>query len=545
MSQHFLYVTNDKIVSLLLGRGSSTVRSEFRVADIESPKLTEHLSRHSSVPTTVITDLIEEDFRTDTVPHLRGGDQDAVLERKLSQLYRISPYRHALVQGREAEGRRDDRVFFHAVTNADFLKPLISQLEKLQVPLLAVSSSAVLSSRLLKELDTPSKHSLLVTIVPDFGLRQTYFNDGQIKFSRLTPIIYDEAKSVGDLIAAETSRTWQYLDSLHTFGEQDSLEVCMLVHARDRGMMSDAIRRFPMLRYRFVEIGELAKKLRMASEPTSSHAEQLLCHLYAQSRVENHFGSREETRFATYRRIRLALISLTAAIVVIGAGGTGFNMYQATRISNEIEARTRQERQLQNDYQAVVNSMRLQKMGTDTVRDTSAFFNSQIRPHPASPTPLALDLGRVLNDFPDVQVVQLAWMVSNNPDATPSLPPASGASSPQAISSERRATPSASAPPTPAATPVDPANPPLPGNRYQSVVLDAMIRPFDGNTRKALLQIDALVAKLSALPNTKVRLIRVPVDVGLGVTLKVQELPPTINQQAGFAIVLTKEVGGV
>lgn len=545
MSQHFLYVTNDKIVSLLLGRGSSTVRSEFRVADIESPKLTEHLSRHSSVPTTVITDLIEEDFRTDTVPHLRGGDQDAVLERKLSQLYRISPYRHALVQGREAEGRRDDRVFFHAVTNADFLKPLISQLEKLQVPLLAVSSSAVLSSRLLKELDTPSKHSLLVTIVPDFGLRQTYFNDGQIKFSRLTPIIYDEAKSVGDLIAAETSRTWQYLDSLHTFGEQDSLEVCMLVHARDRGMMSDAIRRFPMLRYRFVEIGELAKKLRMASEPTSSHAEQLLCHLYAQSRVENHFGSKEETRFATYRRIRLALISLTAAIVVIGAGGTGFNMYQATRISNEIEARTRQERQLQNDYQAVVNSMRLQKMGTDTVRDTSAFFNSQIRPHPASPTPLALDLGRVLNDFPDVQVVQLAWMVSNNPDATPSLPPASGASSPQAISSERRATPSASAPPTPAATPVDPANPPLPGNRYQSVVLDAMIRPFDGNTRKALLQIDALVAKLSALPNTKVRLIRVPVDVGLGVTLKVQELPPTINQQAGFAIVLTKEVGGV
>ncbi len=545
MSQHFLYVTNDKIVSLLFGRGSSAARSEFPVADIESPKLTEHLSLHSSVPTTVITDLIEEDFRTDTVPHLRGGDQDAVLERKLSQLYRISPYRHALVQGREAEGRRDDRVFFHAVTNADFLKPLISQLEKLQVPLLAVSSSAVLSSRLLKELDTPSKHTLLVTIVPDFGLRQTYFNDGQIKFSRLTPILYDEAKSVGDLIAAETSRTWQYLDSLHTFGEQDSLEVCMLVHARDRGMMSDAIRRFPMLRYRFVEIGELAKKLRMASEPTSSHAEQLLCHLYAQSRVENHFGSKEETRFATYRRIRLALISLTAAIVAIGAGGTGFNMYQATRISNEIEARTRQERQLQNEYQAVLNSMRLQKMGTDTVRDTSAFFNSQIRPHPASPTPLALDLGRVLNDFPYVQVVQLAWMVSNNPDATPSLPPASGASSPQAISSERRATPSASAPPSPATTPVDPANPPLPGNRYQSVVLDAMIRPFDGNTRKALVQIDALVAKLSALPNTKVRLIRVPVDVGLGVTLKVQELPPTIDQQASFAIALTREVGGV
>jgi hypothetical protein len=53
------------------------------------------------------------------------------------------------------------------------------------------------------------------------------------------------------------------------------------------------------------------------------------------------------------------------------------------------------------------------------------------------------------------------------------------------------------------------------------------------------------VAKLSALPNTKVRLIRVPVDVGLGVTLKVQELPPTIDQQASFAIALTREVGGV
>ena len=84
------------------------------------------------------------------MPHLRGGDREAVLGRKMAQLYRASTFRHAIVQDREAEGRRDDRVLYHAITNPDLLKPWLVAIEQAEVPLEGIYSSAVLSVRLLK-----------------------------------------------------------------------------------------------------------------------------------------------------------------------------------------------------------------------------------------------------------------------------------------------------------------------------------------------------------------------------------------------------------
>lgn len=553
MARQYYYLTNDKLVALTIKGGMLIGRENFGATDVGSQEFADYVNRHRRMPSVIVTDLIEEDFRLDTIPHLRGGDQDAVIERKLGQLYRASSYRNAVIQGREEEGRRDDKVFLHAVTNADLLKPLVSVLEHAEVPVEAISSSAVLSGRLLKELDIYFPHTMLVTIVPDFGLRQTYFKDKQIKFSRLTPIIYDESRSVGQLIAAETSRTWQYLDSLRYFGENDSLEVCMLVHARDRAMMQDAIRTYPMLRYRFLDINEVSDKLKLAPSPTSSHAEELLCHVYSRSTVENHFAAAAERRYATFRRARIALFASTAVILTAGAAGATFNLLQATKISNEIESRTRQERVLQTEFQSVVNSMRAQKMATDTVRDTSVFFNSQIRPAPATPGPLLEQVAAVADEFPDVRINQLSWLVSNDQAATMALPAAAGgaASGVAAVTSEIKAPPGS--PPAPASTQqgagqsllsgVD-VDQPLPGNKFHIAVVDAAIQPFDGNLRNALAQIDRFAARLAETPGLSVKVVRYPVDISTAATLKAIDKASATAREVGFVIHVARQVPG-
>ena len=245
MAKHFLYLTNDRLISLVWNGGAITSRESFLAADAISQSARAHIEKYVGLPTYLITDLVEEDFRLDTIPHLRGSDADAIISRKLSQIYRSSNLRHAVIQGREEEGRRDDKVLYHAVTNTDLIKPWLDLLEKVAVPLEGVYSSAVLSARLLKALDLQFAHTLLVTVVPDFGLRQTYFRDQQLKFSRITPMVYDEGQSVGGLIAAEIGRTWQYLDSLRYFAGDEALEVCILAHARDQPMITDAIRKYP------------------------------------------------------------------------------------------------------------------------------------------------------------------------------------------------------------------------------------------------------------------------------------------------------------
>jgi hypothetical protein len=537
VSKHILYLTNDQLVALMIEGKSIVGRNTFAIGDLTTDAFADFVSEHKDTATHVVTDLIEEDFRLDTIPHLRGSDQEAVLARKLSQIYRASPFRHAIVQGRLEEGRRDDRVFYHAVTNPDSLKQVLTVLEASKVPIEGVHSSAVLSSRLLKELDIFFPHTLLVTIVPDFGLRQTYFQNKQIRFSRLTPIIYDETQTVGELIAAETSRTWQYLDSLRNFASGDSLEVCLLVHDRDKVMLQDAIRTYPLLRYRFLDINEVAQKLGVTPAPTSSHADEILSHLYSRGGIENHFADATQTRFSVFRRARHALTTMTIGVLTAGVIGAAFNLYQASRVSGVIDERSTAQRALQAEYQKVAAAIQQQKMTTDAVRDSSVFYNAQIRPSPAAPGDMLRDVAIASSPFDRIRIVQLGWSVGGDPNLPLALT-ATGIGQAGDTASVIPNAPGAQA--TPAAQAPADANPPLAAHKYQAMLIEAEITPYDGNLRTAILEVERYVARLNEIPNTKAAVVAMPVDITPKVGLKVSDNAP--RDGANFIVRLVRTV---
>ena len=526
MTKHFLYLTNDKLVALIWKSGAFIDRNVFGATELALPAFREYVARHRPLTTYVVTDLIEEDFRLDTVPHLRGNDQEAVLGRKLAQLYRASPFRHGIIQGRETEGRRDDKVLYHAVTNPELLKALLAALELEQVPLEGIYSSAVLSGKLPEALNTFFPHTLLVMIVPDFGLRQTYFQNKQIKFSRLTPIVFDEGQPVGELIAAETSRTWQYLDSLRFFASGETLEVSILVHARDRQMVTDAIRSYPLIQYRFLDIDEVAAKLKLKPAPVSSHAQELLVHLYAQGRIENHFAAPEQRRFSVYKRARFGLFALTASILAAGAVAAGFNLLQASMVSNEIDRRTNTMVPLQASYRAVVNEISQQTAASETVRDASGFYYQYIRPAPASPGDFVRVFSQVLTAFPHIQLLQLIWAPVGDADTTPFYI-SSPATRPGLLQSETKGSTATAGQVLQSALtsvlqisqPPAESDPPLSDGKFQTLIVEAAISPFDGDYRKAIRDISIFVAQINRLPDVTASMIVAPLDVRTTATI--------------------------
>ena len=265
----------------LVTRGTRIVsRREFAVSGAGATEFERYLAGMADVPTHIFTDLAEEDFRLDTIPHVGKRDREAILNRKLAQIFRNTPYRHALLQGREAEGRRDDRVIYTAITNPEVLRPWLEIIERLKVPLAGIHSAAVFSSVLLEELDLLFPHTLLVTFTPGDAMRQTYFRDREIKFSRLTPIDLEEGQTLGTMIAEETTRTWQYLDSLRHFAPDDRLEVCILLHPNDRPAIEPALRDFAQLQYRLLDIEQVAQKLGLKPPPLDSTAEEVMVHLF-------------------------------------------------------------------------------------------------------------------------------------------------------------------------------------------------------------------------------------------------------------------------
>ncbi len=539
MAKHLLYLTNDKMIALIWKGGAIVEREVFNSTDADSAAFTEYLARHHEVPAYVVTDLIEEDFRLDTVPHLRGGDQDAILGRKLAQLYRATTFRHAIVQERETERRRDDRVLYHAITNPDLVKPWLAALERAEVPLEAVSSSAVLSVRLPRVLSIFFAHTLLVTIVPDFGLRQTYFQNKHVKFSRLTPIIYDEGQSVGALIAAETSRTWHYLDTLRNFAGGETLEVCILVHSRDHEMVAEAIRALPLLKYRFLDIGEVAAKIKLKPSPTSSHAEEVLVHLYAQGSVENHFAEKEPMRFARYRRAKIGLYGLTAGLLAIGAAGAAFNLYQTATMSSVIDQRSQFVRTIQSEYQAISKAMEGQTSATDTVRDASTFFRAQIRQQSPSPASFLKDLAMVWSEFPDMRLLQAVWAPNQDAGFVPPHEPVAAPVA-QNIRSEVKLAPGAPQPPAGATVNPMGADPPLPGGRYEVLIIDAAVTRFQGDYRAAIADIERMVERLNKAPNMKTEIVKLPIDVKPTAILRATTPSASEASEVRFTLKITR-----
>ncbi|HEY4998204.1 MAG TPA: hypothetical protein VII36_03630 [Usitatibacter sp.] len=487
--KHFLYLTNTRLVSLVASRGRIVSRREFAVAGAGANAFERYLAGMTDVPTHIFTDLAEEDFRLDTVPHVGGRDRDALLARKLSQIFRSTPYRHALLQGRETDGRRDDRVLYTAVTNGEVLRPWLEIIERLKVPLAGIHSSAVFSGILLDELDLLFPHALLVTFTPGDAMRQTYFRDREIKFSRLTPIDLEEGQTLGTMIAEETTRTWQYLDSLRYFSQDDRLEVCILVHKNDRPSIESALRDFAQLQYRLLDIEQVAQKLGLKPPPLDSTAEEVIVHLFLLRKAENHYASPELRRHATQRSARIAIKQAAAAVFVAGLAWGGWNVSRVLQANEDDQRLAQQMSGLNREFEDINKALPSFGVGGSTMRDAVTFYNGSLRGFPTV-TDFILPISQVLLTHPAVRVSQVAWQASDDPKATPRIPTTAARDAPPV-----KAVSKAGGPVQPLG-PDDNASPVFAGARFEVAVIEATVRVPMYDFRGAMAEVDKLTADI-------------------------------------------------
>ena len=136
-------------------------------------------------PVYLLVDVVEEEFREESIPHVMGNDRRSLIRTRLNRLFRDPTYSYAVVQGRDTDGRRDDQVLFTALIRPDLLSPWIGQIAKHKIPLAGIYSLPIVSEALIKRMPVESDHALLVTLQSTGGLRQTFFNKGRVKLSRL------------------------------------------------------------------------------------------------------------------------------------------------------------------------------------------------------------------------------------------------------------------------------------------------------------------------------------------------------------------------
>jgi len=402
-----LFLSANRLHAQLMAGGKITAQQEFDSSQEGREGFATFL-QPVKCPAYLLADLIEEDFRPEIIPHLRGSSRNALLQRKFDQHYRGTPFHQATLLRRQKTGRRDDEMLLSALTNPALITPWLDILRAQEIPLAGIYSVPQASAPLVK--NHASDHLLLVSWEKSAGLRQSYFIARRLQISRLTPI--HTVSSFQDAVAKELSRTCQYLKSLSLLPEGKNLDVCILGHSDDLAELQEKLPPAADLRYEFVELDKIAAQLKIACRFTDSDASQIFLHGLAAQPPKAHYANATHTHHFALWQLRNALDRVSAVVLVgsllWGAASVMFNNSNAAAT----ESLGIQTQHALNETRQITQGFADASPGTHaSTADMKAGVSIMRKFAQSSPGPRAIlqPISAVLDRFPQIELDNFGW----------------------------------------------------------------------------------------------------------------------------------------
>jgi len=365
------------------------------------------------LPVHIIVDTVEEDFRFETLPHIRGRDRAEMVSRKLKQLYRATPYYSYELQERESGKRRDDRYLFSALTNPDLLIPWLRAIEAASLPVSGIYPLALVSAYLIERLKL--KHpNLLIISKNSAGLRQTFFKNLKFRISRLTPL-RGTTEVADQHYADEISNTRMYLDALNVTHVDDTLEIIILDQDGSlSGLPAAIMRGRPNMQCQYLDINAIHARFGIPVASMEASTDTLHLFLLGEQapllNLAPTYLTRTYQRFAAGRWVYAA----SGAVLAGAAIWSGVNVFQAMGIDGETLVTQRQTQDYQAKYQQVTAQFPDAPASADNLRHTVEIAE-QIRSGLRSPEAMFSIVSRALDASPDIQVQRLEWHYGDLP----------------------------------------------------------------------------------------------------------------------------------
>ena len=361
----------------------------------------------AKLPVYLLVDLIEEDFRQETVPHLSGRSRSALLQRKFEQFYRGTPFYQATLLQRQQTGRRDDDMLFSALTNPALVTPWLAVMQAQQIPLAGIYSIPQISAPLVK--DHPSKHLLLISWEKFAGLRQTYFSNHRLQISRLTPV--HAGLTFQEAVVKEIARIYQYLKSLSLLPPGQTLDVRLLGHSHDLIELQLELPRSEDMRYDFIDLAEVAVQLKIDYRFTDSDAGQIFLHLLAIGPPRANYANAGHTHYYDLWQLRRALDWGSGALLL------GCLMWGAVNAMHNA-GKAAEAGLLKAQAQRILDEARQITRGLPDTRapatDMKAGVNivNKLEQYGATPQAILKPISLVLDKFPQIELNNLGWQIN-------------------------------------------------------------------------------------------------------------------------------------
>lgn len=516
-AKFLLYVSAQQATAAHWHRGKLLRCQEYANDEPGRSQFGALLRTYPDTPVYIMVDAVAEDFRSEIMPHATGNSRHEMLARKLKQLYRATPYAAACFQGRGSGQRRDDTYLFSALTSPDALNPWLNILQMHATPLAGIYLLPMVSQLLLARLKLTAPNLLLVAR-NRAGLRQSFFQNLQLKASRLTPLQFPENQpdhlnpgkpaSVAHY-TDEIEKTRFYLNSQRLLARDQKLNICILDPENALEELQAALSQDPALQCARIDREELCKRLGIKPQalPASCHNAPHFIALGTKPPPASLAPAALSRGFNHYRA-RFALYGLSAIAMLCAIIWSGANLTRQHADNTRMQRLALQTGQQEAQYQEVAKQFPAAPVSADNLLKAVSIAN-QINENSRSPEPLMAIVSHALDASPAIILSRLKWKLSDQPD------------SPDDAAQPRQ--PSPSSPP--------PQNT-IPGKKWQIGYIEGEIVPFNGDYRAAIHDIQAFADRLQRDGSVEsVAVLQLPLDInssnGLSGTTLEQESPTT------------------
>jgi hypothetical protein len=459
-----------------------------------------YLKESQNAPMFVLVDVFEEEFRRDTIPHVFGSDREAIVARKKARAFRDTPFFNYVVEGRETDGRRDDRILMTAITNANHVRPWLKLLDDHKVPLAGVTSVPIFTKSLAKLLPEQKDSMLIVSLQSISGLRQTFIHKGDLRISRLVQMPRYGTEPYGPQIREEVEKIRRYLSSLRLASTEEAVDIYFLVTGDLHAELEAAYKDSGFSRYHVLDINDLMAAAGSKRRLSTPFSDQLLVHQLLQQRAANAYASASDRRYLTMRRLRQSMYAASAVFLAASVAWSGLNFLGGLTLKQGSIAAQRKTEFYSARYQMARERLPQTPVEPADIQ-IAVDLADALGKYRATPLDMMKLLSAGLQKVPQVQLNSIDWAARLSPYAD-----------------VRKDASTAAAPaPQPAPAGTEQAR----YRYYQIAVVDARLDPFDGNFRKAIATINSFAEALRSMDSVyDVQIKSMPLDTSSSASLQ-------------------------
>ncbi|WP_227816364.1 hypothetical protein [Nitrogeniibacter aestuarii] len=407
--RHLLYLDASAMHCFYWKQGHLRLIERFPVTEPGIDGFVRHVQTYRKAIFSLLVDVMEEGFQFEVLPHVSGQDRTAMLKRKTDQAFFGSPLSAAISLGRERTGRRDERFLFVALTRQAAIDPWLDVLRANEVALSGIHTPPLVLDTIFKRLRGVSDNRLLVNFTPG-GMRQTFFEHGRVRFSRLAQSLDDIPIGLEDQCAAEILKTHSYLAGQRLIPRNVPLTVQLMVDDADYKRLRPALRESAELHFEHLPVNLVASKLGLAQEPRGSSALPVLLQCLARETGIAQLATPTDTRFFGIWRMRQGLVGAAVAIffaAMLYAGKVWFDGQQmleaAVAVRQSAQIKEAQLQRLETERpQLDIPATELR----DAIKTLRELEQAQV-----APESWFLHLSRALDQHPDVQLERIDWQI--------------------------------------------------------------------------------------------------------------------------------------